>query len=123
MSSEEKEELMTKNMFGLLKQLVGLLVFKYWIQTAAFVTVAVTICVFYLNTRETNTEFPKLKQDFIEHERQESLNRQTDRDMVKDLASDVKVLIVKVDDIKKYGKGEYHEQTVDSMKTIIRHKR
>ncbi len=123
MSSEEKEELMNKNLLDMVKQLLSVLVFKYWTQTLSAIGICVTICIFYLNTRATNTEFPKLKYDFEQHEKQESINRTTDQDAVKEVSKNVEILMVKIDDIKKYGRGEYHEETTDTIKIIKRHRK
>lgn len=123
MSDQEKEELMQQNFLSMTKKFMTLLVFKYWTQTVSIITVCVTICIFYLNTRATNTEFPKLKQDFEQHEKQESINRTADQDAVKEVSKNIEILTVKVDDIKKYGRGEYQESTTDTIKIIKRHRK
>lgn len=130
MSSEEKQELMQKNILKLLKDVFQLLVFKYWTQTAALSVAVVACIVFVTNAKGTIKELPLVKaatektaEDLKQFKRDVAIDRATDQSSVKDIARDVQIALVKLDDLKRNGRGEYNEETMDTIRLIKRHRK
>ncbi len=94
MSAEEKQALMEKNILVELKQVISLLILKYWGQTAGFIAIVSVFLVFYFNTKTTNADYPIFKKEMQEFK----------GDILKAINSlvvKVEVVSTKVDDMNK----------------------
>ncbi len=110
MSAEEKQELMEKNILALLKQVVSLLIIKYWAQTTGILVVLGTTLVFYFNTRATNADYPIFKKEMQEFK----------SDILKaigSLAIKVERVSTKVDDMKKDNQSAKIDANNNTIKT------
>ncbi len=102
MSEKDKAVLLEKNILVLLKQVVSLLILKYWAQTGFFIALCITMVVFYANTRATNADYPIFKEQVLN-----KLNQ---------ISTAIKVLDQKVNDYT----DNNHKSQIESNKATIK---
>ncbi len=115
MSVEEKQELMEKNILVELKQVISLLILKYWGQTAGFVAMVSIFLVFYFNTKATNADYPIFKKE-MEKFKDQIL------EAVNSLTIEVRVSSTKIDAMaeeNKKSKIDANNNTINMNQKII----